>query len=76
MSVDNQIVEMLRDRFDSQDVVLQDIKESIRDHTEKDEAYWRQIDDQKAQLRLVKWLGGTSIAGSAVLWAWHKLLGL
>ena len=74
MSIETQIVEMLRDRFDAQDAVLQEIKTSIHEHVEKDETYWKQIDDQKAQLRLVKWLGGTGVVGSAILWAWQKLV--
>ena len=68
------IIAMLRDRFDAQDTVLQEIKTSLREHVDKDEVYWKQIDDQKAQLRLVKWLGGTGAVGSAVLWAWQKLV--
>ena len=74
MSIETQIVNMIRDRFDAQDVVLQEIKVSLREHVEKDEAYWKQIDDQNAQIRLVKWLGGTGVVGSAALWAWQKLL--
>jgi RNA binding exosome subunit len=74
MTLENQVLEMVRDRFDAQDVMLNEIKESIRDHVTKDEAYWRQIDDQKAQLKLVKWIGGTGIFSSAVIWIWQKFL--
>jgi len=70
--VEHDIIALLRDRFDAQDMVLRDIKESLVDHTKKDEHYWKMIDDQQAQLRMVKWMS-TGLSGSALTaWLWNK----
>jgi hypothetical protein len=48
--------------------------QDMRDHIEKDEAYWRRLDDQRAQLRLIKWVGGSGVLGSVALWLWQKFV--
>jgi RNA binding exosome subunit len=70
--MDSQLYQELQRRFDSLDRQLGSISKDLRDHIEKDEEYWRRLDDQKAQIALVKWLGGTGILSSAALWLWQK----
>ena len=70
--MDDQLAEMIRDRFNKVDadnaVMIRDLKE----HAVKDEAYWRQIDEHRAQLGLVKWLIGTSAGSAALAWLYSK----
>ena len=70
--MDNQVFELLSARFDQQDAVLRDIKDSLKDHVTKDEGYWEKIDAAQAQIRLVKAVGGTGVVGSFLLWLWQK----
>ena len=71
--LNQQLFDMLRDRFDVIDASIKDVKSLIEVHTEKDEHYWKMIDDQQAQLRMVKWLS-TGLSGSALTaWLWNKL---
>ena len=66
--MDEQIVELLRDRFDNLDRELKTINETIKDHVDTDTRYWKKIDQQEAQLSVVKWL--TSGAAGTGLLAW------
>lgn len=72
MEHQDQLVEMIRDRFDSQDRKLEEIKCSLSNHVEKDEEYWRQIDVQAGQIQLLKAIGGSSIFAGAMAWLWNK----
>lgn len=69
--MDNQLFEMLKDRFDRQDEILGNIERNLSEHTKKDEVYWKKIDVQEGQLSLLKWLFGgtiTTLAGSFAAW--------
>ena len=66
--MDEQIIELLRDRFDRLDVELSVISTTLKEHCENDATYWKKIDENEAQLRVIKWLS-SSAAGSAVM-AW------
>ena len=65
--------EMIKNRSDAQDTMLQSIATNLQEHTGKDERYWKKIDDQYAQMRLVKWLGGSGVGVSLAAWLWQKL---
>lgn len=67
-----QLVEMIRDRFDAQDRVLEDIQSSIATHVTKDEAYWKRLDVQEGQMTLLKAIGGSSALAAIGAWLWNK----
>lgn len=77
MSMDDQHIELIRDTikqgFESTNQKIDSMAEAFKEHTTKDEGYWRQIDEHRGQLRLVKWLAGTGLGGSAVMWILNKL---
>ena len=70
--MDEHIIELLRDRFDRLDGELSVISTTLKEHCENDATYWKKIDANEAQLRVIKWLS-SSAAGSALL-AWFYSL--
>ena len=68
MTINDQLVDLLRDRFDRVDAALDDAKATMLAHIEKDERYWKQLDQQSGQISLLKWLGGG--AGLSFLGKW------
>ena len=72
--MDNQLFEMLTKRFDSQDETLKEIKDSFKEHLEKDETYWRKIDVQDGQITLLKVLLGSSSLTALItgIWLWFS----
>ena len=75
--MDTQTVELIRDAikdgFAHTNQKIDELTESFQSHVGKDENYWRKMDEQQAQLRLVKWLGGTGLGASGVMWILNKL---
>lgn len=72
MSVDEQIVNMLRDRFDSVDAKLKEMSGSFDAHVEMDQVYWKKIDQQEAQVNVFKWIT-SGLSGSALMaWLYEK----
>lgn len=70
-----QVIELLRDRFDKLDTELNDLHTTLKDHTKIDERYWGKIDQQEAQLSLVKWVS-SGVSGSALIaWLYAKFGG-
>lgn len=69
--MNDQLFEMLRDRLDSIDNRLGDIRETLNDHIAKDETYWQKIDVQEGQIDLLKWMfGGTITTTIGAFFAW------
>ena len=66
--MDQQLVEMIRDRFDRVDTALEEARATMHAHIEKDEQYWKQLDQQSGQISLLKWLGGG--AGLTIIGKW------
>ena len=71
--MDNQLFEMLKERFDRQDEMLAEIKGTIKEHTEKDERYWAKIDIHEAQLSTLKKVGAGFISAVGLVeWFFRK----
>ena len=64
--MDEQLLELMRDRFDRLDNEMTSLNTTLKEHTEMDQRYWQKIDQQEAQISLIKWLGG-SISMSGLL---------
>lgn len=70
--MDEQLLELMRDRFDRLDTELSSLNVALRDHTKMDEQYWKKIDANEAQISLLKWIGG-GVSGSALMgWLLQK----
>ena len=69
--MDNQLFEMLNQRFDAIDSKLEGMTETFKVHTDKDEIYWRKIDAKEAQLDVFKWLTGTSSGAALLAWIYQ-----
>lgn len=70
--MDPQLFELLRDRFDKQDQMLEEIRDTLKDHAKKDETYWRKLDIQEGQIALLKLIIGVigTVGGAIGLWSW------
>ena len=66
--VEDPMIQMIRDRFSNVDRDNKEMLDCLRDHIKKDELYWKKIDDQQAQMALVKWLAGTGVLGAIANW--------
>ncbi len=44
------------------------IREDLKEHAEKDAAYWQKIDQAEGQIKLLKLFGGTVSGGSILAW--------
>jgi hypothetical protein len=69
--MDDQLAEMIRDRFNKVDADNAQLLEDLKDHAGKDAIYWQKVDAHYAQLALVKWLAGTSIGSAIMLWIYQ-----
>jgi hypothetical protein len=73
--MDEQVLAMMRDRFDSLDETLKTMNASLTTHVEKDERYWLKIDQQQAQISLIRWLCGGGAGAALVAWIVEKKFG-
>lgn len=64
--MDSQLFDMMKARFDNVDAKLDAAKESFDAHAATDASYWKVLDEQQAQLSLIKRMfwGGVSLAGT------------
>lgn len=83
--MDDHIVDLIRDqfkaasehsntRFDSVEEKLTAMTTALSAHVEKDETYWKQIDGQQAQFRLIKGLFGGGAFVAAVTWIYERFV--
>lgn len=62
--MDSQHFEMIRDSLSDLKETCHGIRQDMISHIEKDEVYWRKIDQTEGQLSLIKWIGGSlSLSG-------------
>ncbi len=66
--MDNQLFDFMKARFDGVDRKLDEQQEAINGHIELDRQYWKVLDEQQAQLSLIKrvFWGGVSLAGTVM----------
>lgn len=81
--MDEQIVDLMRDQFklihdkidmthETVNAKIDEMKATIGLHADEDRRYWKAIDEQKAQLGLIKWMF-SGASGSAILaWLYSK----
>jgi hypothetical protein len=69
--MDDNILGLLRDRFNKVDRDNQEMLDCLKAHITKDELYWKKIDDQQAQIRLVKYLGGSGLGAAVLHWLYN-----
>ena len=62
-------------RFDKIDKDLFALGQRLTEHTEKDERYWSMLDQQQAQLSLIKWAFGSTTLAGILLLAYNRLSG-
>jgi hypothetical protein len=68
--MDEDLVGMIRDNFKQLHDICQGIGEKIDTHIEKDEVYWKKLDQQEGQISLLKVIGSAAAGGFA---AWEGL---
>lgn len=47
---------------------IEEVKKQVKEHEEKDETYWKQINDRQAQLTLIKGLTFSSFGLWVITW--------
>lgn len=83
--MDEQVVDLIRDQFasmngkiDSMGKTVHDkidgLSVTMREHVNKDDAYWKKIDAQQAQIGVIGYLLSLSGLGAAFAWAYHKFI--
>lgn len=63
--MDDQLFSFMKDRFDSVDTKLDIHQTAMNEHIEVDRQYWKMLDEQQAQLSLIKRLfqAGATVVG-------------
>ena len=74
--MDEQVVELIRDTikqgFENTNEKIDRIATSLDTHITKDGEYWKKIDVQQGQIRLLKGIGGSSIVSAIAVYLWNK----
>lgn len=74
--MDDVVVSIIRDHielgFKTTNDKLDAMAATLKEHLEKDEAYWRKIDIAEGQIKLIKGVGGSSIVSALGAWLWAK----
>lgn len=52
--MDEQLFTFMKDRFDGIDSKLDEHRATVNEHIETDRQYWKVLDEQQAQLSLIK----------------------
>lgn len=73
--MDDQTVELIRDQFSVLHEKIDALNATVRAHVEKDERYWGKIDEQAAQMKLIKFLFGGTTGSAIIAWIVGKLTG-
>jgi hypothetical protein len=84
--MDEQIVDLMRDQFrmihdkidfnhTSTNQKIEEVKEAVSSHVEEDRRYWSSIDEQKAQISLIKWLFSGASGSALMAWVFSKFGG-
>lgn len=73
--MDDQLIEMIRDRFDDMGAKLDDAARHLKEHVDTDARYWRLIDEQQAQISLLRWMTGGGATTALATWLYSKFGG-
>ena len=72
---DEQVVALITKQLDQLNNRLDIIHTDINDHLEKDFNYWRKVDQQEAQLSLLRYLvSGLPVVVAGVVWILERYL--
>ena len=72
---DEQVVKLIENQLDQLNSRLDIIHNDIKDHLNKDLEYWRKVDQQEAQLSLLRYLaGGTPVVVGGIVWMLERYL--
>lgn len=71
--MDHQLLEFIRDRFDSLDEKFDRHMENFQEHIQEDVRYWKKIDQQYAQLSLLQRLFVSAMAVASIIIGWLGL---
>ena len=72
---DEQVIKLISNQLDMLNSRLDVIHGDIKDHLDKDLSYWRKVDQQEAQLSLLRYLvGGTPVVVGGIIWMLERYL--
>ncbi len=84
--MDEQIVDLMRDQFKlihdkidmthaSSNAKLDEMRVALDGHVLEDRQYWKSIDEQRAQLSVIKWLFSGGAGTGLLAWIYSKFGG-
>lgn len=69
--MDEQIIDMIRDQFQSMNGKIDKLQESVQGHLDDDKLYWTKIDQTDGQISLIKWIIGSGTVGAFILFVYN-----
>lgn len=73
MSMDQQVVNLIRDQFKALSDKVDTVHNVVREHVEEDQKYWAMIEQQRGQMSLLKAIFGASGFSALVAWIYNSL---
>lgn len=73
MSMDEQIVDLMRDQFRALSEKIDTVHDAMQAHVDEDKKYWAKIDQQEGQVGLLKFILGASGLSAAATWLYNVL---
>jgi hypothetical protein len=73
MSMDEQIVDLMRDQFKALSEKIDGVHDAMREHVEEDKRYWNKIEQQEGQVGLLKFVLSASGMSAAAAWIYNML---
>lgn len=73
MSMDEQIVDLMRDQFKNLSEKIDGVAESMQAHVAEDKRYWAKIEQQEGQVGLLKFILSASGVSAAAAWIYNVL---
>lgn len=73
MSMDEQIVDLMRDQFKSLSEKIDTVHDAMQAHVDEDKRYWAKLDQQEGQVGLLKFILGASGLSAAATWIYNVL---
>ena len=72
---DEQVIKLIENQLNQLNDRLDIIHSDIKDHLYKDLEYWRKVDQQEAQLSLLRYLvGGIPVVVGGIIWMLERYL--
>ena len=73
MSMDEQIVDLMRDQFKALSEKIDGVHDATRAHVDEDKRYWAKIEQQEGQVGMLRFILSASGVLAAAAWIYNVL---